>query len=300
MSAGFRFGLFELDANATGLRREGRVVSLQGQPRQVLAYLVRNADRIVSREELRKAVWGEQTFVDFERGLNFCISQIRSVLGDDAANPIYIRTFARQGYRFIAPVESISHTPVATTASVAPQPALAFLWRNPRLRALAFVLVAGIAIAAALMHFGKAAKPSPVVAVVRFDNETDDTAMSKFSDGLTDNVVERLTSLGNGRYAVIGNAKMLRLPRDQRDLAAISTSLHANYVILGQVQSFGGQTRILAHLIHMPEQTHVWVTRLDRQLTNPLEIESEAAQKIAGQFAPPLASGDTSPFRTQH
>lgn len=253
----------------------------------------------MSREELRKVVWDDQTFVDFERGLNFCVSQIRLALGDDAANPIYIRTFARQGYRFIAPVEYVPGTPAASTTYVGPASALS--WRNPMLLPLAIVLLTGMALGAAyLLRIGKTPKQVPVVAVVRFDNETDDSAISNFSDGLTDNVVERLTSLGNGRYAVIGNAQMLRVSRDQRDLAAISASLHADYVILGQVQAFGGQTRILAHLIHMPEQTHVWVTRLDRPLTNPLEIQVEAAQKIADQFVRPLASRDTSPFRVGH
>lgn len=295
----FRFGLFELDADGTELRREARVVSLQGQPRQVLSYLVRNANRTVSREELRKAVWDDQTFVDFQRGLNFCVSQIRSALGDDAANPTYIRTFARQGYRFIAPVETVPGTPGASTTFVNPTSALS--WRNSMLLPLAIALLTGMAVGAAyLRRIGKTLKRVPVVAVVRFDNETDDKAFSRFSDGLTDNVVERLTTLGNGRYAVIGNARMLRVPRDQRDLAAISASLHADYVILGQIQSFGGQTRILAHLIHMPEQTHVCVTRLDRALTDPLEIEAEAAQKIGDQFARPLASRDTSPFRAEH
>src|SRR5579859_1500205 len=117
MPARFRFGLFEFDDESLDLRRDGGVVHLQAQPKQVLACLLRNADRTVSREELRQAVWDNQTFVDFERGLNFCISQIRSALGDDAARPIYIRTFARQGYQFIAPVERIG------TDASAPRPA---------------------------------------------------------------------------------------------------------------------------------------------------------------------------------
>jgi len=103
----FRFGLLEFDPESLELQRNGMPVHLQGQPKQLLACLVKNADRVVSREELKKAVWGDQTFVDFERGLNFCISQIRSALGDDPANPTYLRTFARQGYQFIAPVEWI-------------------------------------------------------------------------------------------------------------------------------------------------------------------------------------------------
>src|SRR5215468_5623762 len=115
--------------------------------------------------------------------------------------------------------------------------------------------------------------PPPIVAVLRFDNETGDSGMTRFSDALTDTVVERLTSLSQGRYQVIGNAQVLRRPREQRDLNAIGSSLHAAYIVLGQVQRnnaqgndaqrnhvqrnddsrSGGPVRILAHLIRLPE-----------------------------------------------
>ena len=294
MSQGhFCFGLFQFDTESLDLRRDGTLVHLQRQPKNLLLYLVRNADRTVSREELRTAIWGDQTFVDFERGLNFCISQIRSALSDDAANPTYIRTVARQGYRFIAPVKFV---PV-----IASDPTLAVDHRSRlhMLLAAAVVLLAFIALAVGLIVRVRSSKRT-IVAVMRFDNETGDPAMTRFSDGLTDTFVERLTSLSNGRYAVVGNANALRGPRDQRDLSEIARSLQADYIILGQVQAYGGQTRVLAHLIHMPEQTHVWVTRIDRSLTNPLDLESEAAQRIAADFASPLTSGDVSPFRPSH
>src|SRR5947207_1451453 len=87
-----RFGIFEFDLATLELRREGVSLRLQSQPAQALAYLLQHADRVVTREQLQKAVWGEGTHVDFERGLNFCVSQIRSALEDEAAQPIYIRT----------------------------------------------------------------------------------------------------------------------------------------------------------------------------------------------------------------
>jgi DNA-binding winged helix-turn-helix (wHTH) protein/TolB-like protein len=288
----FRFGRFELDGESLNLTRDGTTIHLQAQPKQVLAHLVRNADRIVSREELQKTIWGGQTFVDFERGLNFCVSQIRAVLGDDAASPTYIRTFARQGYRFIAPVEWISPADPPPLAVSTPR-------RRTLLIAAMAVLVGAIPVVAYFLRASRPSKPVPVVAVVHFDNETGDPGITRLSDGLTDTFVERLTSASNGRYAVIGNASVLRGPRDQRDLATIASSLRANYVILGQVQAYGGQTRVLAHLIHMPDQTHVWVTRIDRSLTNPLDLEAEAAQKIADEFSRPLALGDVSPFRAK-
>jgi TolB-like protein len=123
--------------------------------------------------------------------------------------------------------------------------------------------------------------------VVRFDNETNDPGMARFSDGLTDNVVERLTALSLGKYDVIGNARILRLPRDQRDLSAIASSLHASYVVMGQVQNNGAQTRILVHLIRLPDQKHLWVARLDRTITDSdyLQLESEAAKKVGAEFS---------------
>jgi len=290
----FRFGLFEFDATAMWLRREGTLVHLQSQPKQVLAFLLANAGRAVTREELRQLVWGDQTFVDFERGLNFCIAQIRKALDDDAAKPLYIRTFAKQGYQFIAPVESMSgHGPDKARKTRG-----AWLKQRAVLAGFAIALLALLGLSAG-HSLRSSPRKMPVVAVVRFDNETGDPGLSRFSDGLTDNVVERLTSLSGGRYAIIGNAQILRRPREERDLNAIATALHASYVILGQVQANGPQTRILAHLIRMPEQTHVWVARMDRALVDPLNgnlnVESEVAQTIADQFSTRVASDVANP-----
>ncbi len=75
-----QFGLFDFNPATGELRREGVPVKLQAQPAQVLGLLIANAGDVVTREALRKAVWGSETFVDFDRGLNFCIAQIRSAL----------------------------------------------------------------------------------------------------------------------------------------------------------------------------------------------------------------------------
>ena len=101
-----RFGLFDFDPASGELRREGIPVKLQAQPAQVLRILIANAGELVSRETLRKAVWGTETFVDFDRGLNFCIAQIRAALGDSADSPRFIRTVPKQGYQFVAPVSA--------------------------------------------------------------------------------------------------------------------------------------------------------------------------------------------------
>ena len=284
MEAGrFRFGLFEFDAATLELRREGVLVRLQSQPAQVLAFLIERGDEIVSRDELRKAVWGDETFVDFEGGLNFCISQLRSALQDDSARPVYIRTVPKSGYQFIAPVQRISmqrpERPKIGDAKRRPFPG--------RKVALALALATFAVLGFLSYRFWSAqnASRSPILAVLRFDNETADPRITQFSDALTDNVVEQLTSQSRGGYRVIGNAQILRLPREQRDLRAIASSLHAGYAVLGQVQAYGTQVRILAHLIRLPDQTHIWVVRMDRPLGDSLSLESEAASKIAAEFA---------------
>ena len=73
----YRFGLFEFDDSQLVLRREQAIIRLQSQPARVLAYLINNRERVVSREELRRCLWGDSTFVDFNGGLNFCIAQVR-------------------------------------------------------------------------------------------------------------------------------------------------------------------------------------------------------------------------------
>jgi TolB-like protein len=130
---------------------------------------------------------------------------------------------------------------------------------------------------------------APIVAIVRFDNETGDSQLDRFTADLTDTLVEQMTSEGHARYSVIGNAQILRGTREQRDLNAIAATVNASYVVIGQVQSNASQVRILAHLIRLPDQTHVWVVRADRALRNPLDTESEVAQEIAREFSSHLA-----------
>src|SRR5882757_7915619 len=117
-SGRFRFGIFEFDAASRELRRDGMLLRLQSQPAQVLSCLIVKSGEVVSRESLCEAVWGSETFVDFERGLNFCIAQIRSALGDDSASPRFVRTIPKRGYQFIAPVSAPAETAVPEPAAV--------------------------------------------------------------------------------------------------------------------------------------------------------------------------------------
>jgi cholera toxin transcriptional activator len=101
----FRFGLYQADAVAGELRKSGRKVKLQEQPFRVLLLLLQRAGEVITREEIRQALWSDDTFVDFDHSLNTVINKLRDALDDAASNPRFIETLARRGYRFIAPVE---------------------------------------------------------------------------------------------------------------------------------------------------------------------------------------------------
>src|SRR5580765_794064 len=108
-----RFGVFELDLSAGELRKHGLKIRIQEQPFQVLAMLVQNAGKVVTREDLQKKLWPADTFVDFDHGLNKAINKIREALSDSAESPRYVETLSRRGYRFLAEVKTIDSNAAA-------------------------------------------------------------------------------------------------------------------------------------------------------------------------------------------
>jgi len=99
-----RFGEFQFHPETGELFRSGERVELQNQPARLLELLTRRPGELVTRDELRRAVWGGDTHVDFDRSLNFCVRRIRVALGDCSRSPMYLETLPRRGYRFLAPV----------------------------------------------------------------------------------------------------------------------------------------------------------------------------------------------------
>jgi eukaryotic-like serine/threonine-protein kinase len=101
-----RFGVFELNLATGELRKSGMLIKLSPQPFKLLTLLASRSGQVVSREEIQQKLWGEETYVDFEQGMNHCVKQIRNALSDSADTPLYIETIPRRGYRFLAPVVS--------------------------------------------------------------------------------------------------------------------------------------------------------------------------------------------------
>src|SRR5215813_2335200 len=101
-----RFGVFELNLDLEELRKNGTVLRLPPQPFKLLAMLASRSGQVVTRDEIQAQLWGSDTFIDFEQGVNKCIKQIRSALSDNPDNPLYLETIPRRGYRFLAPVRT--------------------------------------------------------------------------------------------------------------------------------------------------------------------------------------------------
>src|SRR5262249_45402292 len=124
----FRFGLFEADPDSGELLRQGEHVRLQDQPFRMLILLLQRPGEVVTREELREKLWPENTFVEFDNGLNVAAKKLRDALGDNADNPRFVETVPRRGYRFIAPVSvKTLRAPAPPEALPANQPSTAIV-----------------------------------------------------------------------------------------------------------------------------------------------------------------------------
>src|ERR1700739_310266 len=102
-----RFGVFEVDLRSGELRKKGAKIRLQGQPFLLLVTLLKQRGEVVTREELRRTLWPEDTFVDFDHRLGSAANKLPQALGDSPKTPRFIETLPRRGYRFIAPFEAI-------------------------------------------------------------------------------------------------------------------------------------------------------------------------------------------------
>jgi DNA-binding winged helix-turn-helix (wHTH) protein/TolB-like protein len=289
-----RFAEVEFDVKAGELRQDGVTTRLEPQPARVLAMLVERAGDVVTRTELQQHVWSGETFVDFERGLNYCIAQIRTALGDSASSPRFIETLPRRGYRFIAPVQG--GPAVRQRSTVAGLAKIIGFWvlmiasmigtwmmvptRRPQAGAASGAASKPAAAAAAAAH--------PVrIAVALFDNDTKRQDYDQLAQTLTDATVARLAS-DPTRITVIGNAPILRQVRSFRDVTAIGAALKTEHVILGQVQEIAGRLRVTTHLIRASDEGHVWARRFEPSESDMPTLDRTVADAVAGAVASKL------------
>lgn len=270
------FGVFEFDDETRELRKNGRAAALEPQPAKALALLLMRAGDVVTREELRDAVWGKDTHVDFDRGIAYCLSQIRTALGDSGDNPRFVQTIPKRGAKFIAPVSSHNVLGEAIKTPRPVQPPKAFL-------IAAVVLVFGLGMAWLFTRplvDAPAASTPVIIGVSVFDNETGQAEYDRPVAGLSDLVVEHLTKLDPDRIAVIGNAAILRQPRNTRNLKALAQDLKADYVLLGQLQRGENGLRFITHFIRLRDEAHLKANRLTVADLNLTGLEAAVVEEF--------------------
>jgi DNA-binding winged helix-turn-helix (wHTH) protein/tetratricopeptide (TPR) repeat protein len=275
----YRFGHFEASPETGELYRRGHRVRIQELPFRVLMTLIEQRGEIVSREELAKQLWTDNTFVEFDQGLSTAVAKLRQAIGDDAANPRFVETIPRRGYRFIAPVTIESTEPAeltepfepskhGLTPPLAPQSergepaALAVqATTGPRLRRLWQWTVAGaltILIAIAAFLFRSQLWPRAVlrtndrVMLADFENATgngafDDTLMSAVRVKLDESPFFSLVSAKSVQAAISRPSRASSTPAlhvSASDAQVICQTVHARAVVQGSVSPAQGGLRV--------------------------------------------------------
>ncbi len=289
------FGLFELDMATGDLRRAGRPVHLAPQPSRVLIALVERAGEVVTRDELKEVVWGDNTFVDFEQGLNFCIKQLRGALGDEAENPRFVETVPRRGYRFIAPVvrpkpevadDSVPLASGFSTAGALAEAVSRTAWTSRALIAIAILL---LAIAGGYYAWSRASRvaadPGKVmIAVLPFKNLSTDADQEYFSDGFTDELITQLSRTDPTHLGVIARTSILSYRNTTKSVADIGRELGVQHVVEGTIRKGGDRVRINAQLIRVSDQSHVWADVYEGELRDILRVQREVGDAVARQI----------------
>jgi TolB-like protein/DNA-binding winged helix-turn-helix (wHTH) protein/lipoprotein NlpI len=286
-----RFGIFEVDLTSRELRKQGVRIKLQEQPFQALVALIERPREVVTREELQKRLWPDDTFVDFDRGLNKAINRLREALGDDADSPRFIETLPSRGYRFLAPVETES--PITAQLPERPPSEGGYAEAGQSMdRRKAFALAGGaIAIPLAALGYriwwpaSTGAKSGEIksIAVLPLENLSGVPAQEFFSDGMTDELIGQIARIGSLR--VISRTSVMRYkggPR--RSLPQIARELNVDAILEGTVMQSGQKVRITAQLIRARDDRHLWSEEYERDLSDVLRLQSEVARAVAGEI----------------
>jgi len=293
------FGVFELDLRAGELRKRGLRVRLQQQPFQVLALLIEHAGQVVSREDLQKAVWPADTFVDFDHGLNKTINKIREALGDSAESPRFVETVARRGYRFIADVRIVDAPAGAAAVPAAPVPAVAESpdrrdaetlpsvaarrVRFSRWQRLALIV---FAVAAAVVAWkllpGPGSRAIRSLAVLPLENLSSDASQEYFADGMTEQLISDLGHISALR--IISRTSVMGYKHTRKSLPQIARELNVDGVVEGTVLRSGDTVRITAQLIEGAADRQVWSQSYEGELRDALALQGRVARAIADEI----------------
>jgi TolB-like protein/DNA-binding winged helix-turn-helix (wHTH) protein/Flp pilus assembly protein TadD len=275
-----RFGAFEVDLRTGELRKNGLKIKLQDQPFRVLIILLRHAGDVVTREELRRELWSNDTFVDFDHGLNAAVRRLRDALDDSAENPRFIETLPRHGYRFITttvrnpiqpetPASPLRRRSVPVLAALFLIALALFVWGRNNLRG------AGL--------FGTAVQPQiHSLAVLPFTNISGDPHHESFADGMTEALITELSRIGPLR--VISQTSMMQYKGEKKkSLPQIGRELNVDAVLEGSALRVGNRVRVATHMIYVPTDQSLMAETHEGDLGDILKIQREVAKSISAR-----------------
>ncbi len=306
-----RTGLFEIDLASGQVHKNGRKLPLQEQPFRVLAMLLERPGEVVTRQDLQTRLWPADTYVGFDEGLNTAIRKLRTAFGDSAGNPRFIETLPRRGYRFIAPVtetttvntlpaiadvigiradDAIADSEQAVSAPDCPAPVSAvrkWPWKTAAL-ATAFLILALTVVAYIVRKHsspGSAPARRAMLAILPFQNLSDDPGQEYFSDGLTEETITDLGQLSPENLGVIARTSAMAYKHTNKTVSQIGRELRVDYILEGSVRREGGRARVSAQLIRVSDQTHLWAQNYDRELEDLLDVQNDLGRSIAQQVS---------------
>jgi TolB-like protein/DNA-binding winged helix-turn-helix (wHTH) protein/tetratricopeptide (TPR) repeat protein len=308
------------------LYKHGTKLKLRPQPVRLLNLLLSRPGEVVTREQLRQALWSAETFVDFQHSLNTSVKELRAALNDSVAQPHYIQTLPRLGYRFIAPVEMLDAAPVIGIAASKPVQTVPAARTGvpgasasntcsnsagdhsvPRwwwtLEGISLLLIV-VVLFYSFSHRSRAAlvQQTPgrvMVAVMPFQNLTGDAGEDYLSDGLTEEMIARLGGLDTEHLGVIARTSVMHYKHSPEPLDQIGRELGVQYLLEGSVRREGDHVRIDAQLIQLKDQTHIWSQQYDRERNGLLALEGEIAQHIAAEVLATLDASTSFGLKSQ-
>jgi TolB-like protein/tetratricopeptide (TPR) repeat protein len=230
---------------------------------------------VVSREEIRRSLWDDETFVDFDQSINFCVNKVRDALGDDPQSPRYIETVPRKGYRFIGFAEAAPE-PGVVSKPVAPS-------RWWLLSAGALVALVAIALTAKMVvPQERGAKPIESLAVLPLENLSHDPEQEYFADGMTDDLITDLAKISALR--VISRTSVMQYKGAKKAVPQIARELNVDAVLEGTVTRDQGRVRITAQLIGASPEKHLWAEKYEGSLSEILTLQDSVAKAVAHEI----------------
>jgi DNA-binding winged helix-turn-helix (wHTH) protein/TolB-like protein len=300
-----RFGAFELAPEVPELLKNGRRVRLRPQSLTLLALLAARPGELVLRADIEAALWGGDTFVDFEQGVNHCIKQIREALGDSAESPRFVETIPRRGYRFIAPVEIVGPavaiatpmveqtppppSPELVPAAVAPRVPSAPRWQRLGVAAVLGAVVFGGGAYAAWTVRGPASGAPPRLIVQPFATPASDPRLGV---GLADVISARLSSQ---RIAVRSGSERSITDGVDGDRIAGDT-----FALSGEVSQTGSEMVVSARLADVATGATTWSEQFRVHTDELFSVEDVVAERVVAALSLRRAAGEQARLRRRY